>query len=90
MSSACGRYITDSLAGFKAIRRNKFVKLKIKEHHFGYEAETVIKSVRLKYNLVEVPVSYTRRNTGHSQVSPLKDGALILQSIIKAGTAKLN
>ncbi len=89
-SIACGRYITDSLAGFKAIRRNKFTKLKIKERHFGYEAETVIKSVRLKYKLVEVPVSYTRRNTGHSQVSPIKDGALILQSIIKAGTAKLS
>lgn len=88
-SLACRRYIVDSLAGFKAIRSDKFRKLKISEKHFGYEAETVIKSIRLGYKLIEIPVSYTRRNTGQSQVSPLKDGSLILKSIIKAGFAKL-
>lgn len=89
-SLVVGRIISDSLAGFKAIRRSKFKKLNLTEKHFGYEAETVIKSMRLKYKLVEVPVSYARRNTGISQVSPLRDGLLILGSIIKARFAKLN
>jgi glycosyltransferase involved in cell wall biosynthesis len=88
-SVAAGRRISDSLAGFKAIKRNKFKRLNLTERHFGYEAETVIKSVRLKYKLVEVPVSYTRRNTGISQVSPLRDGLLILGSILKARFTKL-
>ena len=88
-SIVVGRKISDSLAGFKAIRKNKFRKLNLTERHFGYEAETVVKSIRMHYRLVEVPVSYTRRNTGISQVSPLKDGFLILKSIIKARLAPL-
>lgn len=88
-SIAVGQKISDSLAGFKAIRREKFRKLKLSERHFGYEAETVIKSIRMHYRLVEIPVSYTRRNTGISQVSPFKDGVLILKSIVKARFARL-
>lgn len=89
-SIAVGRKISDSLAGFKAIRRDKFRKLNLTEKHFGYEAETVIKSLRMHYKLVEVPVSYTRRNTGISQVSPIKDGLLILKSIVKARITRLD
>lgn len=89
-SIVVGRKISDSLAGFKAIKTDKFKKLKLQEKHFGYEAETVIKSIRLGYKLVEVPVSYTRRNTGISQVHPLRDGTLILISIFKSRFTKLN
>lgn len=89
-SVVVGRKISDSLAGFKAIRTDKFKKLKLKETHFGYEAETVIKSIRLRYKLVEIPVSYRRRNTGISQVHPLRDGTLILISIFRARFTKLD
>lgn len=79
-----GKKIHDLLAGFKAARTPVLLSLKLTEPHFGYEAETVIKSIRLGYRVVEVPVYYTRRNTGASQVNSLKDGFLILLAIIKA------
>lgn len=89
VSIITGRRISDSLAGFKAIKTRKLLSLNLSEPHFGYEAEIVIKSLRMKYKLTEVPVSYTRRNKGASQVSPLKDGFLILISILKSRFAKL-
>lgn len=79
-----GKRIHDALAGFKAIRTPVLLSLKLTEPHFGYEAETVIKSVRMGYRLVEIPVNYTRRNQGASQVNALKDGFLILLAIFKA------
>lgn len=84
VSVVLGRRIHDALAGFKAIRTPVLLSLKLTEPHFGYEAETVIKSVRMGYALKEVPVSYTRRNQGASQVNSLKDGLLILIAILKA------
>lgn len=89
-SIVVGRKIGDTLAGFKAIKTKKLHALKLKEPHFGYEAETVIKSIRLKYKLEEVPVNYTRRNKGISQVNSFRDGFLILGSIIKARFAKID
>lgn len=79
-----GKRIHDLLAGFKAARTPVLLSLKLTEPHFGYEAETVIKSIRMGYKLTEVRVNYIRRNTGASQVNSLKDGFLILLAIYKA------
>lgn len=89
VSLTVGRKISDSLAGFKAMRTEKLHSLNLSEPHFGYETEVIIKSLRMKYRLVEIPVSYTRRNRGASQVSPFKDGLLILKSILKSRFVKL-
>lgn len=84
-----GRRIHDLLAGFKAARASVLLSLKLTEPHFGYEAETVIKSIRMGYKVAEVPVYYTRRNTGASQVNALRDGLLILLAIFKASFRQL-
>lgn len=81
--------IHDTFAGFKATKRSVLMDLDLKDHHFGYEAEIVIKGVRKGYRLVQIPVSYRMRETGISQVSLLKTGFLNLTSMIKYSLIKL-
>lgn len=81
--------IHDTFAGFKATKRSVLMDLDLKDHHFGYEAEIVIKGVRKGYHLVQIPVSYRMRETGISQVSLLKTGFLNLTSMIKYSLIKL-
>lgn len=84
-----GKRIEDVVAGFKAFRTPALLSLNLKESHFGYEGEVVVKAVRMGYIIDQVPVSYKPRTTGKSQVDPLRDGFLTLWSILKARFAKL-
>jgi len=79
-----GKRINDVVAGFKAFRKDALLSLHLQESHFGYEGEVVVKAVRLKYKIAQVPVNYKPRLTGKSQVNPLKDGPLTIWSILKA------
>lgn len=81
--------IHDTFAGFKAIKKSVLLDLNLQEHHFGYEAEIVIKGVRMGYKLVQIPVSYKMRQAGESQVNLLKHGFLNLKSIIKTSFARI-
>lgn len=78
------RRIHDTFAGFKAVKKSVLMDLDLKDRHFGYEAEIVIKGIRKGYRLVEIPVSYKMRETGESQVNLIKNGFLNVMSIIKA------
>lgn len=84
-----GKRIYDVVAGFKAFKKPVFMSLNLKEPHFGYEGEIVVKSVRMGYKIAQVPVSYRPRLTGQSQVSPLRDGTLTIWSLLKARFTKL-
>lgn len=81
--------IHDTFAGFKAIKKSVLLDLNLQEHHFGYEAEIVIKGVRMGYKLIQIPVSYKMRQAGESQVNLLKHGFLNLKSIIKTSFISL-
>lgn len=82
-SIACGRKITDVMAGFKGFKKNAFLALDLKERHFEYEAETVIKAVRMNMNLVQIPITYTKRVGGASGIRALRDGFNVLKAVIK-------
>lgn len=84
-----GQVIYDVVAGFKAFRRPVLLSLDLKEKHFGYEGEIVVKTVRMGYLLAQVPVSYRKRQGGESQVVPFRDGPLTIWSILKARFSKL-
>lgn len=48
--------LTDMACGYKVIHRNLYEELNIKENRFGFEAELIIKAMRIKRNNVaEVP-----------------------------------
>lgn len=82
-SIACGRKITDVMAGFKGFKRNAFLALDLKERHFEYEAETVTKACRMGMKLVQLPITYTKRRGGASGIRALQDGFNVLKAILK-------
>ena len=82
-SLACGRKITDVMAGFKGFKRDAFLALDLKERHFEYEAETVTKACRMGMNLVQIPITYTKRRGGTSGIRALRDGINVLKAIWK-------
>lgn len=82
-SLASGRRITDVMAGFKGFTRDAFLALDLKERHFEYEAETVTKACRMRMNLVQLPITYTKRKGGTSGIRALRDGLNVLKAIWK-------
>lgn len=82
-SIGCGRRITDVMAGFKSFKREALLALDLKERHFEYEAETVVKSVKMGMNLVQLPITYTKRVGGTSGIRALRDGFNVLKAIVK-------
>jgi hypothetical protein len=89
-SIVVNKRIHDVVAGFKAYRREVLLSLKLEENHFGYEGEIVVKAVRRGYKIAQVPVSYSPRLSGVSQVRVLRDGPLTIWSVLKARFAKLS
>lgn len=77
--------IHDVLAGFKAAKREVMLSLKLQEKGFMYESEIVVKAVRMKYKLAQIPVRYKRRMRENSQVSLVKDGLRFARSIVYFG-----
>lgn len=88
-SLACGRRITDVMAGFKGFKKNAFLALDLKERHFEYEAETVTKAIKMAMNLVQIPITYTRRRGGASGIRALRDGLNVCKAIVKVYFSKL-
>lgn len=82
-SIACGRQITDVMAGFKGFKKNALLALDLKERHFEYEAEVVTKACRMGMNLTQIPITYTKRKGGSSGIRAVRDGINVLKAIIK-------
>jgi glycosyltransferase involved in cell wall biosynthesis len=81
--------ITDMACGYKLIHRNLFEKIKLNENRFGFEAELIIKALRIKKNnIAEIPVHYFPRNEGEGKKFRNSDALKILWTIIKCGLFK--
>jgi len=82
--------LTDMACGYKLIRRTLFEKINLKENRFGFEAELIIKALRIKKNnIAEVPVKYFPRNAGEGKKLRNSDALKILWTIIKYGMLRL-
>ena len=83
--------LTDMACGYKLIHRNLYNQISINENRFGFEAELIIKALRLKKNNVaEVPVKYFPRNAGEGKKLNNFDAFKILWTIIKYGVFRNN
>lgn len=82
--------ITDLACGYKLFSRSIYNQISLNENRFGFEAELLIKVVRLKRTLItEVPVHYFPRNVGDGKKITNLDGLKILWAIIKYGLLRL-
>lgn len=78
--------LTDMACGYKLIHRNLAQKLNLHENRFGFEAEMIIKALRVKRNNVaEVPVNYFPRNDGEGKKLKNTDAFKILWTLIHYG-----
>lgn len=65
---ASGIRITD-LGPFRAVKRNTLENLQMQERTYGWPCEMILKASKLRYRILEVPVSYRPRTGGQSKVS---------------------
>jgi glycosyltransferase involved in cell wall biosynthesis len=81
--------LTDMACGYKLFKRNLYERIQLHENRFGFEAELLIKALRLKRNnIAEVPVRYFPRNEGEGKKLRTMDGFRILWTVVKYGMLK--
>ena len=82
--------LTDMACGYKLIQKNLYNQINLQENRFGFEAELIIKALRIKKNnIAEVPVKYFPRNYGEGKKLKNSDAFKILWTIFKYGVLKL-
>jgi glycosyltransferase involved in cell wall biosynthesis len=78
--------LTDMACGHKLIHRNLLNQITLKENRFGFEAELLLKALKIKKNnIVEVPVSYKPRTTSDGKKLNTLDAFKIFWTLIKYG-----
>ena len=83
--------LTDMACGYKLFTRDLYDKVYLKENRFGFEAELIIKAMRIrKNNIAEVPVRYFPRNDGEGKKLKNIDGLRIFKTIFKYGVLRFN
>ena len=76
MNALYGLSITD-LGPYRAIRKQLLVELDMQEMTYGWPTEMTVKAARRGARIVEVPVSYRERRSGHSKVSGTVRGTIL-------------
>jgi glycosyltransferase involved in cell wall biosynthesis len=69
---------------FRAIRRDAFAKLNMREETYGWNLEMQMKAARLGLRILEVPVNHRCRAGGESKVSGTLRGTFVAGSRILA------
>lgn len=64
-----GVQMTDCQNGFRAIKKDVFKALNLKENHTTIEQEMIIKTIKKGYSIVEVPTHEYERRFGSSKVN---------------------
>jgi glycosyltransferase involved in cell wall biosynthesis len=81
--------LTDMACGYKLFKKDLYNRIEMKENRFGFEAELLIKALRLKRNnITEVPVKYFPRNEGEGKKFRTMDGFKMLWTVMKYGIFK--
>ena len=76
---------------YKLFTRKLLEQIVLKEKRFGFEAEIIIKAIRIKRNNVaEVPVQYFPRNAAQGKKIKWYDGFRVVKTIIKYGIFHAN
>ena len=74
---------SDILYSLKAIKKNKFLEIKTTENGFGIEIDILIKSIKRKLTIVEIPSREKSRVHGKSKLNTMV-GIYFIFQILKA------
>jgi Glycosyl transferase family 2 len=78
--------IFDLCSGFWGVSTTRFMDLGVEQSYFAIEAEMVLKAVRQRLRIVQIPVEY-RERVGTAKLRAVRDGSRILLAILKHGRA---
>jgi glycosyltransferase involved in cell wall biosynthesis len=81
-----GQRFTDTLCGTKVLRRSDYVRLKIARSYFGKfdpfgDFDLIFGASKLGLKIIEVPIRYTSRTYGETQISRFRHGLLLLRML---------
>ena len=85
MSLLYGIRVTD-LGPYRAIRADLIQSLEMREMTFGWPTEMMVKAAKQGARLVEVPVSWQRRQSGRSKISGTVRGSILAATTILSVT----
>jgi len=74
--------VTDSLSGYRALRRETFRDLILFSTNFEIEVEMTVESLSKGYRVLEVPISYGNRKGTQTKLNPTIDGAKIARTLL--------
>ena len=68
-----GKTIVDSQTGFRAFRKEMFVKFDVEAKSLEFETKMTVRAAKLGYKIAEIPIEY-RARVGTSKLHPIRDG----------------
>ena len=77
-----GGKLTDSINGFRAIKKEKLRELNLDAHGFGIEFQMSIRAMKLKYKIKEIPTYEHNRIGGHSTAGTFDTGLYFIKLIL--------
>lgn len=78
-----GVRLSDTQAGFRAIRRGLWEQLPLAAARYEVETEVLVRALLARASVVEVPVTRHARAHGHSALHGLRDGSRILACMLR-------
>jgi len=78
-----GGNLTDSINGFRAIKKSKFNQISPDAQGFGIEYQMSIRAIKSKFNIKEIPTYEGDRIGGESTAHTFSTGWLFLKLILK-------
>ena len=76
--------VSDSQSGYRVMKSAVLAGMHLKSGEYEIESEMLVKTARLGFRVVEVPITFVQRTYGRSRLDPLVDGFKILLSIVSA------
>jgi glycosyltransferase involved in cell wall biosynthesis len=78
-----GVRLSDTQAGFRAIRRELWQRLPLEASRYEVETEVLVRALQAGARVVEVPVTRSAREHGKSTLHGLRDGTRILACMLR-------
>lgn len=76
-------YVSDSINGFRGIKKKKFINLKCNENYYAIEYQMTIRSMKLRYKIKEFATTEFDRIAGISQAPSIPTGLTFIRALIK-------
>jgi len=74
--------ITDSLSGYRVLRKETFKDLILFSKDFEIEVEMTVEALAKGYRVLEVPIHYGVRKEALTKLNPIEDGAKIAGTLL--------